>query len=266
MNVLFIFTVYSLLNKALVSDERNRHVLTHDVSISSNLGRFDVNLDLESSQIIEARLKANYMSLASDDGVCKLPQLEYEGLHNDSLPVRECRIKQNWGYIDRDTREWRLNENARQAFARTECQFRKIYRVDDFKINMSEFMILNEGDKIMHDVVEVKCQGHLKSHLKQVYKSNQKQIRFETLFPQIIPELEPNVSKQLSRDRKVSEDADCEPMNVILMSYDSVSRVSWINRLKKSYYYAMEEMKFDWLNGYNIVGDGTPAGEKHVHN
>jgi hypothetical protein len=247
-----MFAVYTILNKALVVDEDTAR---QDESISSQLGQFDANLDLESSRIREARLSAFSASMAPDNGVCRLPQLEYEGLHKDTLPVKSCRIKQNWGYIDRDTHEWRLNENARQAFTQTDCQLRRIIRVDDFKINLTEYTKLSEGDKIMHDVVEVKCSGVLKPQLKRVYKLSEKQIRFKTLFPQIIPELESNEEKTSKMNEKT-----CEPLNIILLSYDSVSRVSWINRAKKSYFYAMNEMKFDMLEGYNIVGDGTPAG------
>ncbi len=45
----------------------------------------------------------------------------------------------------------------------------------------------------------------------------------------------------------------------MLISYDSVSRSSWLKRLPKTNKFIFDKMKFDLLNGYNIVGDGTPA-------
>ncbi len=51
----------------------------------------------------------------------------------------------------------------------------------------------------------------------------------------------------------------CQPLNIMLISYDSVSRSSWLNRLNKTNHFIFDKMKFELLNGYNIVGDGTPA-------
>ena len=45
--------------------------------------------------------------------------------------------------------------------------------------------------------------------------------------------------------------------NVLMFGFDSVSRMSWIRMLPKSYEY-MIKLGFVTLKGYNIVGDGTP--------
>jgi hypothetical protein len=45
----------------------------------------------------------------------------------------------------------------------------------------------------------------------------------------------------------------------MLISYDSVSRSSWLERLPKTNKLIFRKMKFELLKGYNIVGDGTPA-------
>lgn len=45
--------------------------------------------------------------------------------------------------------------------------------------------------------------------------------------------------------------------NVLMFGFDSVSRMSWIRMLPKSYSY-MIKLGFVVLKGYNIVGDGTP--------
>jgi hypothetical protein len=45
--------------------------------------------------------------------------------------------------------------------------------------------------------------------------------------------------------------------NVLMFGFDSVSRMSWIRMLPKSYEYMIKE-GFIVLKGYNIVGDGTP--------
>lgn len=48
------------------------------------------------------------------------------------------------------------------------------------------------------------------------------------------------------------------PFNVIMFGFDSLSRNAWIRKLPKSYKYMIEHLGADVLQGYNIVGDGTP--------
>ena len=45
--------------------------------------------------------------------------------------------------------------------------------------------------------------------------------------------------------------------NVLMFGFDSVSRMSFIRQLPKSYEYMLKQ-GFIVLKGYNIVGDGTP--------
>jgi hypothetical protein len=48
-------------------------------------------------------------------------------------------------------------------------------------------------------------------------------------------------------------------MNVLMFGFDSVSRMTWQRKLPKSYAYMMNVLDFIVLEGYNILGDGTPA-------
>lgn len=48
------------------------------------------------------------------------------------------------------------------------------------------------------------------------------------------------------------------PFNVIMFGFDSLSRNAWIRKLPKTYAYMTDHLKADILQGYNIVGDGTP--------
>jgi hypothetical protein len=55
------------------------------------------------------------------------------------------------------------------------------------------------------------------------------------------------------------KNSECKPLDIILLSYDSVSRSSWLQRLEKTNKFIFETMKFELLKGYNIIGDGTPG-------
>lgn len=48
------------------------------------------------------------------------------------------------------------------------------------------------------------------------------------------------------------------PFNVIMFGLDSLSRNAWIRKLPKTYEFMTKVLDADILQGYNIIGDGTP--------
>ena len=47
-------------------------------------------------------------------------------------------------------------------------------------------------------------------------------------------------------------------VNVLMFGFDSVSRMTWMRNLPKTHKYYTQELGGMVLEGYNIVGDGTP--------
>lgn len=59
--------------------------------------------------------------------------------------------------------------------------------------------------------------------------------------------------------KPATEDAEQRPkLNVLMYGFDSLSRNSFMRTLPISYAYLTDQLKGDVLQGYNIVGDGTP--------
>jgi Protein of unknown function (DUF229) len=52
--------------------------------------------------------------------------------------------------------------------------------------------------------------------------------------------------------------ADGLPLNVIIWGFDSLSRNMFIRSLPQTYQYLKDHLEVAALEGYNIVGDGTP--------
>lgn len=48
------------------------------------------------------------------------------------------------------------------------------------------------------------------------------------------------------------------PFNVIMYGFDSLSRNAWIRKLPKTFEFMTKSLDADVLQGYNIIGDGTP--------
>lgn len=132
------------------------------------------------------------------------------------------------------------------------CEKRQIIKINDFKYAFGEWNRLDDGQIVHDDVFEVVC------------KKNGR-VNYDNLFVQIVNKL--NGSLLLNEETSLlsenimslSRAKKCKPLNVILLSYDSISRSSWFKRAPKSAKYALETMKFELLSGYNIIGDGTPG-------
>ncbi len=157
------------------------------------------------------------------------------------LKEKKCKLAQDWGYLKENI--WYFSDIIKYKINQYKCFRRTIIRVDDFKYLFGNWSKLNHGERIDDEVFEVVCKKFDK-------------IIYDNLFVQILNKLNKN-----QEEKKITNNNNekCKKMNVILISYDSVSRSAWFNRLPKSTKYALETMNFELLNGYNIVGDGTPA-------
>ena len=181
---------------------------------------------------------------------CVMPKVEYVG-HNTSDKVKPCRVSFDWGELRDGT--WRLVPDVRERLGsnsgQVTCTYRPVILIDDFKISHGAVVSLNDGQRVDHDVIEVSCS------IDGASRRGRKRA-FSKVYAQLLEKSEPEV------ENKLPVDSECKPLSVLLISYDSVSHVSWIKRLPKSYAYMRDIMKFDVFDGYNIVGDGTPGGKQ----
>ena len=66
--------------------------------------------------------------------------------------------------------------------------------------------------------------------------------------------------KVIRRSQKLSQllPDNALKLNIIMFGFDSVSRMTWMRNLPKSYEYLVNSLKAVVMEGYNVVGDGTP--------
>ena len=204
------------------------------------------------------RNKSNYLLNIKNDSksfdYCQLPELNSNNNHNTSLPgknyiyfliilrniinfkfstEKECKIKKDWGYLKNNT--WYYIESIRIKLNEFNCSYRVINRKDDFFYTQKNWNKLNHKHFIKDEVIEVKCEI-LVANFIQV-------IKYNSIFVQIVNKIH-LVSKV---ENKV--DQKCKPLNIMLISYDSVSRSSWLKRLPKTNKFIFETMKFELLKG-----------------
>jgi hypothetical protein len=159
-------------------------------------------------------------------------------------------LKEEWGYLKNS--KWHLNYTIfRNIFLKSfiKCKYRNISRVEnDFKIVYSNYEDLFDGQKIYHDVIHVYCHALFFS--------------YSNLHVQIVDRYE-EISKIFSSKDKIIYNKEieeqCKPMNILLLSYDSLSRVSWFKRLPRTTDLILNRLNFTLLYGQSILSDGTPA-------
>jgi len=47
-------------------------------------------------------------------------------------------------------------------------------------------------------------------------------------------------------------------LNILMFGFDSVSRLTWMRNLPRSYEFLVEQLQATVMTGYSVVGDGTP--------
>ena len=172
---------------------------------------------------------------------CKLPQLQLIG-HENAEQYKPCKVKVEWGFL-RNNR-WYFNKDILNGFNNIQCKYRNLTRENDFLLIYSNYSDLTDAQLILNDVIEVVC------------VANSFRVKYKSLFAQIVNRLKYMPDKL---PHSIKTNNKCKPMNILLLSYDSLSRVSWFKRLPKTSEYILNEMKFNLLYGQNILGDGTPA-------
>ncbi|XP_013417399.1 uncharacterized protein LOC106178664, partial [Lingula anatina] len=153
-------------------------------------------------------------------------------------PVK-CGIGENWVYTENGT--FRISKSASKNYGDIGCFYRTVTRgKTDFEVQKGPRVRFKDGDPLKTDFAIVQC-----------LSPNGK--KFETILSGISyqPDLHARYKPSMLSNSSMG-------FNVLMFGFDSVSRMTWIRNLKKSYDYFTKELGGIVLEGYNIVGDGTP--------
>jgi hypothetical protein len=149
------------------------------------------------------------------------------------------------------------------------CMYASInWHQNDFSYSLSKYKpinLINENDHtnlvnenssarldVDEEFFQVKCTSTNKEH------------EFNSAYARIFKKkiaksLTSKKSKTSSNGSSSEQQQQQQPINVMFIGFDSVSREDWLSRLTRSSGYLLNELKSNVLHRYNIVGDGTPA-------
>ena len=147
----------------------------------------------------------------------------------------ECsQTEENWVYVNIGT--FQISSAAIKRHGAIRCAYTPLYRGgDDFHTRWGKTVAdMKSGSPIKTDFFKVECTADDKAKHSNIHAG-------------IAPIKKSNASRQGSLD-----------LNVLMIGFDSVSRMTWMRNLPKTYDYLVKVLGTVVLEGYNIVGDGTP--------
>jgi len=205
--------------------------------------------DAFTKPIADTRQRSSPSSLLAG---CVRPRLDAVVVGEDrklsaAPPLRCDDDEPNW--ISASNGTFRIEAATRRRHGDILCQYMPILRNgDDFRLKLGQPIkpMLN-GSRLTADAFETRCVG-----------SNGK------VHVGIYSGVAPNSAviercrRQPPTGNKASNVKNDDVLDILIFGFDSVSRLSWMRQLPETYRYVVEQLGAVVVEGYNIVGDGTP--------
>lgn len=198
-------------------------------------------------------IRSGIMGLINQDGskyqmtkgqACVHPHLELwhpelKQYFVDVPPLR-CSDQENWVYVNNGT--FKISEDSIRNHGKVTCDLIPYIRGNnDFAVAEGEAKLdIKDGTPLPTDFFTARCSsqdGH-------VYKNIHSGIAYKKDIH--------------DRPKKNSLNKNSLGLNVLMFGFDSISRMTWMRNLPKSHEYFVNNLGAIVLEGYNIVGDGTP--------
>ncbi|XP_076284101.1 uncharacterized protein LOC143210795 [Lasioglossum baleicum] len=199
------------------------------------------NLDklIHISQLIK---KSEQPSVREGEVACKLPQLNVSNpeiikfIHTVS-PL-SCK-PDDWVTVSGSRLE--ISKKAKKKYGSIICSFSEIVRKNDYNVLFMTSVDSNDYYELKHsDFVDVKCESKNGDEWHSIMAGVKNDPRM----------------KEENKWENVASNA--LKLNILMLGFDSLSRNTFIRKLPKTYQYLKNDLDALVLEGYNIVGDGTP--------
>ncbi|XP_021359186.1 uncharacterized protein LOC110454135 [Mizuhopecten yessoensis] len=154
------------------------------------------------------------------------------------VPDLVCDPRDNWIAVENGT-FW-ITPQARKLYGKIKCQFAAVYRNagdDNLTVTGRREPMTKDIMKAPSDYFKISCLSENRTRYVNIHAT-----------------IAYNATKH---ERKVTNSKSME-LNVLMFGFDSVSRMTWLRKLPKSRQYFRNILGGIELEGYNIVGDGTP--------
>lgn len=173
---------------------------------------------------------------------CRSPRLDPDNAEVRSFfhhvnPI-ECNSDRDWIYTEAG--QIKVTPETIQKHGPIDCNVTYLKRKDDFT-NEEDHVTTLTGDMVLeNDFFKIYCNSSTNHQYDNVHIG--------------IARNNDILQRKLNKDVKEHGLG----LDILILGYDSVSRLSFKRKLPKSYDYLINTLGAEVLEGYNIVGDGTP--------
>ncbi|KAL3125039.1 hypothetical protein niasHT_000644 [Heterodera trifolii] len=219
----------------------------------------DADKELQEMQIVKlggnpseesgADHRSKSAAFRTNVGACKIPKLEVNGSvvmkfykKQPPLVCNDRKDKEPWVFIDEDRRIMATEKAQNIGVDKIKCSWSFYERISDTELKWTPREAFKFGDLVEKgDFVKVDCSGPGRR-------------KWSNAFMVVVP-----TADKIKRLKLVRANATGPPpLSVYMLSFDSLSQMSFRRNLPKTMAFLENEMKSVVFNGYNIVGDGTP--------
>ncbi|KAK7495739.1 hypothetical protein BaRGS_00012959 [Batillaria attramentaria] len=206
----------------------------------------------------------------SSDVKCVLPDLNPFNLevmrHYQKMPPVVCSwAMRDWVYTANG--KFHISSAAREQYGPDiTCKYIPIVRVSDYDVkDGSPINPMVDGANLTSDFFKVECASSSGKRYNNIHLAvaRNKDIfhRLESYRQGRKPSANRTVDARETRSDSTGPQHTSKPlnMNVFIVGLDSMSRMSYMRNLPQVRHYFVNKMGAIELEGYNIVGDGTPA-------
>ena len=152
-------------------------------------------------------------------------------------PLRCGLLEDNWVEVDNGTII--ISPKAVMIHGDIHCEYMSFTRLDDYKITWGKRVAdMKSGSPIQTDFFRVKCQADDNATYKNTHAA---------------------IARKQELVAPPGSHQEASGMNILMIAFDSVSRLTWMRNLPRTYHFLVTVLGGVVLNGYNIVGDDTPA-------
>lgn len=157
-------------------------------------------------------------------------------------PLQCFKNEENWVYTNNGSIY--ISKSAQEKHGKILCQCLPLKRIDDFAVHYeSPIKPLLNGTELTSDFFDVRCVGQDGAIYTNVHSGIRR---------------DPELQKKSERDQVPEITENPLGLNILMFGFDSVSSMTWQRNLPRSHKYFVDTLGGIVLEGYNIVGDGTP--------
>ena len=173
---------------------------------------------------------------------CVLPKLKmwpplYRELFAKPTALNCSLAEENWVYVDRGT--FQISASAIRRHGQLKCIYTPLLRGgDDYTTIWGDpVAVAKSGMRLQTDFFKVNCTARDNSTYFNIHAG----------------------IRPVRQRRPESSDGTQNPLglNILMIGFDSTSRLAWMRNLPKTYAYLVDILGATVMEGYNILGDGT---------